>query len=496
MKSAKNLLIPLIVMILLAIGVVAYFVVDRISKNHTVETTYNTVDLLYVSPVEISSVSVLHRDSKAEIRVDMTRSADGTYVYKYLGSDKGSDVYSQSEMSEFLSTMASFVTCSLISENANLSEYGLDAPAFTVTVTKTDGTAKVILIGNVSPDGNKCYICASSSNSVYMANIEKYKVASKIGNDFIDDRLFEAEMKDLESVSFYRKKDSVELSGTCVYDEENDDCTFKFNKPFSIESSSFFDRLINNICRMSVAGYEDPTTENLSKFGLGVPQFRVTLNLKGGKVYTVEFSSVMGGYYYGRVNGTGKIFKADASRIELIESPVLSLISEYVFHDTCDNVDSVECTGTTGKFVLKLDVKKEMAISDSNSVVSLDGRNAKVSSESGRSYAAMLYETIFGINIGGIDESAVISENAYPDTTIKIYDHNHSVVVYDFYRRSDETFYVSKNGEYTGFYVFKRELYNDGGQDTYNYGVWPAYDILTKAISNGINGVYEIPEQK
>ena len=107
MKSAKNLLIPLIVMILLAIGVVAYFVVDRISKNHTVETTYNTVDLLYVSPVEISSVSVLHRDSKAEIWVDMTRSADGTYVYKYLGSDKGSDVYSQSEMSEFLSTMAS-----------------------------------------------------------------------------------------------------------------------------------------------------------------------------------------------------------------------------------------------------------------------------------------------------------------------------------------------------------------------------------------------------
>ena len=496
MKSAKNLLIPLIVMILLAIGVVAYFVVDRFSKRHPAETTYNLVDLLYISPVEISSVSVLHRDSNADVKIDRSQSANGTDVYTYSGSDKSSNAYSQSEMASFVSTMSSFVSCAVISENANLAEYGLDNPAFTVTVTKTDGSKKVILIGNLNPDGSGCYVCAAGSASVYLSGTDKFNTASKVGNDFIDERLFDAQMKDLESISFYRRKDSIDLSGTCVFDEEKDAASFRFNKPFSIESSSYFDKLIENIVSLSAAGYEDPTNENLSNFGLAIPQFRITLNFKGGKVYTVEFSAAKGGFYYGRINGTGKIFKAESSRLEIIESSVLVLISDYVFYNTCDNVDSVECTGRNSKFVLKLDVKKGNAISDSASSVSLDGRNAKVTTGSGRSYAAMLFESIFCINIGGIDASAVIPESAIPDTTIKVYDHNHSAVVYDFYRRNNDSFYVAKNGEYTGFYVFERELYNDGGQDTYSYGIWPAYEILTKAISNGISGVYEIPEQK
>ena len=158
--------------------------------------------------------------------------------------------------------------------------------------------------------------------------------------------------------------------------------------------------------------------------------------------------------------------------------------------------DEVSLSRIKGKFVLKVDVKKQQAISDRDSNVFLDGRNAKVTNASGRNYAAMLYETIFGINIGGVEEHANIPETAVADTSIKVYDRNHSAVVYDFFRRSDETFYVVKNGEYTGFYVFKRELYNDGGQDTYNYGIWPAYEILTKAITDGINGIYEIPEGK
>ena len=496
MKSAKNLLIPSIVMIILALGVGVFFVVDRSFKRHTAETTYNQVDLLYISPVDISSVSVLHRDSSIDVKVDRTLTANGTVIYSYSGSDKGTSKYSLAEMEAFLTTMNSFVSCSAIAENANLSEFGLDNPAFTVTVTKTDGTQKVILIGNQASDGSGCYVCAAGSNSVYLAGSDKFFMASKTGNDFIDDRLFDVEMKDLDTVSFSRRKDSAELSGECVYVESSESYTFNFNKPFAIGSSIYFDKLIDNIINLSVVGYEDATNENLSKFGLAIPQHSITLGFKGGKTYKLEFSNAKNGFYYGRVNGSGKIFRADATKIEIIESPVLKLISEYVFYNTCDEIDSVECSGSGRKFVLKVDVKKNMTISDHDSNVSLDGRNAKVTNGSGRSYAAMLYETIFCIDIGGIEQNANIPETAVADTSIKVYDRNHSAVVYDFYRRNEETFYVKKNGEYTGFYVFKRELYNDGGTDTYNYGIWPAYEILTKAISEGINGVYEIPEGK
>ena len=108
----------------------------------------------------------------------------------------------------------------------------------------------------------------------------------------------------------------------------------------------------------------------------------------------------------------------------------------------------------------------------------------------------MLYESIFCINIGGVDETDPVTEGVTPVTTIRIFDRNHSSVVYDFYKRSDSTCYVFRNGQYTKFYIFNRELYNDGGSDTYDYGIWPAYEMLTKAITNGINGVYDIPDAK
>ena len=496
MKSAKNLLIPFIVMVLLVIGVVVFYFVDRGMKDRPVSTEVNIVDLLYISPMDVASVKVLQKEGNNEVRVDKSQTADGTEVYDYKGSDKGSETYSQSEMKAYVSSLNSFVGCSLVSENANLADYGLDSPEFTVTITKTDGSQKVVFIGKLSPDGTGCYVCAQGSTAVYMAGSDKHYIASKNGNDFIDDRLIEIGLKDLETVSFSRKKDSVSLYGKCSYDDSNDSFAIYFNKPFTIDSSVYFNKLIENLCSLSAVDYENATNENLAKFGLAIPEVSVTLGAKNGKTYSLTFSTAKEGFYYGRLNGMGKIFKVEASRYELLETPLLKLINDYVFHDSCDKIDSVEVTGKDRQFVLKLDVAKDAVISDSKSTVSLDGRNAKVTNGSGRSYAAMLYEAIFGIGIGGVEENAVIPENASADTSIKVFDRNHSAVVYAFYRRNDDSFYVTKDGKYTGFYVFKRELYNDGGQDTYVYGIWPAYEILTKAITNAMNGVYEIPDGK
>jgi hypothetical protein len=131
------------------------------------------------------------------------------------------------------------------------------------------------------------------------------------------------EIKELETVAFSRKKDSISVSGSAVYDESSDMCSIKFNKPFEISSSAYFDKLIKNICELSVAGYEDATNGNLSKFGLAIPPHQITLGFKEGKTYTLDLSTAIDGYYYGRINGSGKIFKADASKIEIIESPFL-----------------------------------------------------------------------------------------------------------------------------------------------------------------------------
>lgn len=493
MKTAKNLLLPLIIMILLGIGVVVFFAVDK-NKNQGIEpSSVTNVDLLYISPVEVASVNVLHRDSGINVKIDKKTSGSGSYVYTYSGSDKGLDSYSQTIMGDFLNSLTSFVGCIPLSDNANLSEYGLDNPAFTVTITKNDGSSNVILIGDLSPDKESCYVCAAGSKAVYSIFYKKYETASYVAKDFLDKKIAAIELSSIESVRFERRKDSLDLSANAVYDESADIATFKFVKPFEVDSSSYFDRLIENICYIEANEYEDPTNENLSKFGLSNPSYTVTLRAKNALVYKFDFSSVMNGFYYGRLNGSGKIFKVTSDRIDNLESPLLVLLNSYVFYDTCDDVLSIECSSSERSFVMKLDVPKEKSFSDLEAQVSLDGRNAKVFSSSGRSYAAMLYESIFCIDIGGVDYTASISESAVPVMTITVFDRNHSSVVYTFFKRNAESYYVCKNGEYTKFYVYGRELYNDGGTDTYDYGIWPAYDLLTKAITNNLNGVYDIP---
>ena len=495
MKSAKNLLIPFVILVLLGIAALVFFIVDKHMKEPDGTSAGNPVDLLYISPVDVASVNVFHRDGNLNIKVEQKTSASGSNVYTYLGDDKAGDSYSQTEMDEFVAALTSFVGCVPVKENANLSEFGLDNPAFKVTVTKTDGNSGTVCIGNLSPDSTQCYVCASGSNSVYMVSSSKRNFASKTAKDMIDARVLNVKMSDIDSVRFVRKSDNAELFANCIYDQENDSFSFKFSRPFEIGSSAYFDRLIEYICRLEANDYEDVTFDNLSKYGLSNPEITVTIKTRDLREFTLSFSSVKNGYYYGRLNSSGKIFKVLAEKLESIESPVLVLISEYVFYDTCDNIDSIDCSSPDRKFSMKFDVAKGKAISDEGSTVTLDGRNAKVSSNKGRSYAAMLYESIFCINIGGVDENATIAPSAVPVTTITIFDRNHSSVVYTFIKRTEDSYYVCRNGQYTKFYVYGRELYNDGGTDTYDYGLWPAYDVLTKAITEQINGVYDIPEK-
>ena len=493
MKTAKNLVIPLIIMILLAIGVVVFFAVDKNKNGGGEPTSVSRVDLLYISPVDVLSVSVQHMDTGVTVKVDKKTSGSGSYVYSYSGSDMGGEAYSQSLMGDFVDVLTSFVGCVPVSQNGNLAEYGLDNPAFKVTIDKTDGSSSSILIGNLSPGKETCYVCAPGSTAVYYVNAMKHEQASKVGKDLLDRRVANVSLSTIETVRFERRKDSLDLYASCIYDASTETASFKFSKPFEVASSAYFERLIENICDLEASEYEEPTNDNLSRYGLLNPSYTVTLMAKNASVFKFEFSATRNGYYYGRLNSSGKIFKVANDRIDNLESPVLILISSYVFYDTCDNVLSIECADRENKFTLKLDVPKDKTFSDLEASATLDGRNAKVYSSSGRSYAAMLYESIFCIDIGGVDETASISSSAVPEMTITIFDRNHSSVVYTFYKRNEESYYVCKNGVYTKFYVFGRELYNDGGTDTYDYGIWPAYDLLTKAITNAINGIYDIP---
>ena len=101
-----------------------------------------------------------------------------------------------------------------------------------------------------------------------------------------------------------------------------------------------------------------------------------------------------------------------------------------------------------------------------------------------------------GIKIGGIDTNASVNMNQDPVLTLSFIGKNYETTVYSFYTRDDDSFYVVKDGEYLDFYVYSREIFYDGGYDTYNYGYWAAYELLNEAISGNVGGVYDMPYEQ
>ena len=58
MKSTRNLLVPLIILILLVVGTIVYFVVDNTKHGNPDNTTAQYVEVVSVSPSDIDTISV------------------------------------------------------------------------------------------------------------------------------------------------------------------------------------------------------------------------------------------------------------------------------------------------------------------------------------------------------------------------------------------------------------------------------------------------------
>ena len=77
--------------------------------------------------------------------------------------------------------------------------------------------------------------------------------------------------------------------------------------------------------------------------------------------------------------------------------------------------------------------------------------------------------------------------------TLKYVTKHYETINLSFIQRDTDSYYVMVNDEYSSFYIYSRELFKDGGTDTYSYGAWAAYELAQEAIDNAINGMYDIP---
>ncbi len=493
MKTVKNLIVPAIVLFAMIVFAVIYFSVESFrNKNANNSPADTEVEVLNLSAADISSVSVYNKAKNSETVVSCASGSTGEIIYELKGSDvDAGETYSQEKLADYVGGLIYYVSSVTASTTADYSEYGLDDPCYKITISKRDGNTTTVCLGNISPDGMYCYMCFQGASEIYCVNSMKLSLAEKTFIDFLEAFALNIDYSDVKSVHFDRKTDGLALD---AYVKKNGSgiADFEIYSPVKHNASGYFGNMIDSVATLTISEFVSNNLADLSKYGLDKPVYSFSFTHVDGSKDEVYFSKVVDDYCYGYIKNVNRIFSLYESQIEGINLQDTVLIDPYICYCYAKNISSITGVYGSKSFKFEIQVSDSDSIISDNSVVTLDGRNAKISDSSGRSYCSLLFESIACIKIGGIEIADKAKPSSAAELSLTFIDKSYSTTVYEFYRRDLDTYYVFKDGEYMNFYVYATEIFNDGGTDTYSYGYWRAYELLNLAISENMNGIYDL----
>lgn len=489
MKSLKSLLIPFIVMIVLA--AVAIAVVVKNSKDSTEQTeVQEQQNVLSIGSGVISSIEVVRQDETG-IGFQGSIDAGGNTIWSLMDKYYVDVPLNNSGISSWVFILSNFLTSGTVGDSSelNLAEYGLDNPVYTIIITQYDGSVDTIYIGNKTATGTDCYFMLDGDPNVYTVAAAKYTYCSYMVIDFLESAGLGIDYASIATVEFKRATDDTDLLITCAL-SDNGDPIYTAISPYNIECSPYFTTMLDKIIFMEITAYVDIPDEELADYGLVDPTYEFTFTLHDGRVINVALSSVIDGYYYGTSNIVDGYFKISEMQITGIDTQLMMLLGSYLVYYPASDMSKI--TGTYGDETFVYDIDTTGSISAEDATALLNQRDARVFTTEGRSYAAILYESLITISVSGTDIEA--NPAFEPVLEFEFITTDHNTYTLSFVPRDNNSYYAFLNGEYSCFYVPASELFNNGGTDTYNYGAWAAYELAREAIDNAAGGIYDIPE--
>ncbi len=487
MKLLKKLFIPIIILVILIVLCIVLF-----SLNDKPNDTNPSASLYWLS-TDINTISNLKLYRKYDS--DMTfipKSIDNSELtWQILSDDVEVDMTDlvQYMITDSVYSFSNFVAEGTIDvDNIVLSDYGLENPDYKIEISRNDGTVTTILIGYPTYEGSQCYFCEQGDNHVYLVSSQIRSLCSNGLSSFRNLNQVNIEYSEVNSISYLRTNE--DLSIIIVPDSSQGINSYRITSPFISDVSGSFSNMINSLLNLRVDSYIDIEESDIELYGLDNPAYIFEIVKTDGNKVVYSFSSCINGFYYGFCSESSEYFAIDDNILMYLESPLISVISPYLNYCEPSEIQKITCSYGENDFVYEID--STVPLSDDTSVYSIDGRNPRIFSSSGACYGEILFNSISNIQIGGIELDVDISP-VNPVFEINYVYKDYRVIDISFIQRDNYSYFAFINGEYTGYYVYSDEFLKNGGTYLDNYGVWAAYELFNTAVSNSINGVYDVP---
>lgn len=319
-----------------------------------------------------STATTLIEQATGNIEKIVVQNSGGTYTLMGYGAQVESTVESSGETStvtttEMVFTMqehssylidkdksdalaydcANLVASKVVNANNNPdSDYGLDKPRATVTVSFSDGSEKTIKVGNDVPDGKSAYIRMGDSNKIYVVAldsvnsmlVEKLQMFDKtILNSLSDD-----ETLSLLSVTGSGRKKALKLEKkafsniSSYYLSSPNQAACDADKIESLCNSSLFPLVADSVAAIDVK------ESDLSKYNLDKPYYILDAKTSTRSYKILVSKPDKDENCYIMLNGADIIYKIESSVIDFMGGDGSDIVSKTIFYPNNLKLKSVD----------------------------------------------------------------------------------------------------------------------------------------------------------
>ncbi|MBP5417063.1 MAG: DUF4340 domain-containing protein [Clostridiales bacterium] len=494
MKEQKKLGILAAVFLVLVIILSAVLIKKHIDKKN-IDSQFQDHIVNVCNQEELKSLSVT--GAKGDKILFTFNDSHAVTKITYNGREFSDSMLNSSEVNGYLDQILHFsFRNSIDAQPGDDAKYGFNAPSYTVSCEKKDGSTIVYSAGDLLSTKNGVYARMGNEDKVYVADYSLYQKLSSRFEDFLNRRILNLERSDVKQITFERASTKDRWVVKPLPDKVNGvlvEARYQVSYPMDREANSTMKTLLSSLLRLQISQYVPIAEEDMASYGLNDPEYTFDILLNNGEEIKLSLSMELGGYYYGVSSNTPYSFRVSPATLPGMNLRSFDLIDSYVIHGYLNDVSKVEVTIKDTSFVLDCRLDKTMSFENENTLFQLDQRNAKIYSSQGECYGLLLFGSIFNMPVSRVDYEAS-PELKNVEATIHVVKNTSEIIDLKLVPLGDSEYYCFINGRYSGFIVDRSVLYKDNGYDMSDFGIWDAYCLATEAIDKkNKDNIYDRP---
>jgi hypothetical protein len=446
-KQKKNLVTLLVLCVILAVSVVAYFLVpkgDTDSTSSTEDTTSDddeTEDTITVDTIDTDTIVSVKISKKGKTTLSLEKDDD---TWK-LTDDKEVplDEDTVTDLFECLNPVSA--SKEIDKEEISLSDCGLEEPAMTIQVETSDGSSYQYDLGIEVPILGGYYGTSSSGDKIYCMADSLYSTFDIKAKSLMSvEELPEIDESDMKYISVDNKKgDDFEAKKVSKKERVNSSSKWNITKPYDqplAASTTDWSTTLGYFTDLSFSELEEYNAKDLSKYGLKNPSSVITIKYKKKTLVLYVGKTNSDGDYYVCRKGSSNVYTMLADTVEsMTELDVFNAMDTYVYDVAVSEISGFDVSFGKTKLKVTCDTEEtseaasDSAVSSETSDTSLDNTtftlNGKSVSDDDKSTLYEPYSAISELTYSGKVDSSVKAKSGDSVLTIVYHESGQDVTV-------------------------------------------------------------------